>query len=422
MTTTDPTDPGSSRSPETFVEQGAAFMAIVDAADADRRRALDRPAREAFDVIVVGAGQAGLSVGYHLARRGLRFVIVDAGARIGDSWRRRWDSLRLFTTARFDGLDGMPFPGPPDHFPTKGEMADYLEAYAARFQLPVRLGARVTRLWREDGRYVVAAGDVELEADQVVVAMADLQRGRLPAFAAELDPAIVQLHACDYRSPSQLRDGAVLVVGAGNSGAEIALELSRSRRVWLSGRSTGQVPFRIGGLVARFLLARLLLRVVFHRILTVRNPLARRVRAKLTTHGHPLIRVRARQLVDAGVAAVPRTAGVDAGRPRLEDGRVLDVASVVWCTGFEPGFSWIDLPIFDGDGRPRHRAGVADGAPGLYFVGLTFLYAASSVMIHGVGRDARRIADAIAAHRAAALPHSAARRRQPGAARPTTSA
>src|SRR5512138_245877 len=193
-------------------------------------------AMERAQVVVVGGGQAGLSVGYHLARQGLRFVILDAGERIGDAWRRRWDSLRLFSPAKFDGLDGMPFPAPPDAFPTKDEMADYLEAYAARFQLPVRTGVRVDGLSRAGDRYVVTAGERRFEADAVVVAMSSYQRGRLPAFAGELDPDIVQLHSQDYRNPSQLRPGGVLLVGAGNSGAEIAVELARAGHpAWVAG-------------------------------------------------------------------------------------------------------------------------------------------------------------------------------------------
>jgi len=362
-----------------LVESGAAFMEITGAA------------RESFEVIVIGAGQAGLSVGYHLARQGVRFVIVDACERIGDSWRKRWDSLRLFTPARYDGLDGMPFPAPPNSFPTKDEMAAYLEAYAARFELPVRTGVRVRRLWREAGRYVMTAGDRVLEADHVVIAMADFQHERVPGFAAELDPAIVQVHAAAYRCPSQLAEGDVLVVGAGNSGAEIAMDLARDRRVWVSGRDVGHIPFHIDSRRGR-VLAPLLLRFLFHRVFTVNTPPGRKIREKMTTHGGPLIRQRTADLVAAGVERVPRTVGVAHGKPQLEDGRVLDVASVVWCTGFHPGFSWIDLPVFDAAGRPRHRSGIVDGEPGLYFVGLIFTHAASSVMIHGVGRDAERIA------------------------------
>jgi putative flavoprotein involved in K+ transport len=393
----------SAAAPATWlVEEGAAFTEL---SRRPRRRVRGKAAgRESFDAIVVGAGQAGLSVGYHLSRRGLRFVILDAEARVGDTWRKRWDSLRLFTPARFDGLDGMPFPGSPDDFPTKDEMGDYLEAYVARFGLPVRTATRVERLSRENERYVVRAGGRELEAPQVVVAMANYQRPKVPGFAGDLRDDIVQIHSADYRNPSQMREGGVLLVGAGNSGSEIAMELARHHEVWMSGRDTGHIPFRIEGFAGRVLLVRLVLKGLFHRVLTVRSPIGRRVRPTVIARGGPLIRVKPRDLEAAGVVRVPRTVGVEDGRPRLEDGRVLDVANVVWCTGFHPGFSWIDLPILDERGEPRHRAGVVDGAPGLYFVGLHFLYALSSAMIHGVGRDAERIARTVAARTGALSP------------------
>jgi putative flavoprotein involved in K+ transport len=369
--------------------------------------------RQRINTVVIGGGQAGLSVGYHLQRKGVQFVILDASARVGDAWRNRWDSLRLFTPARFSGLDGMPFPADPHSFPTKDAMGDYLEAYARHFQLAVRNGVRVERLSRLGDRFLVVAGDQQLEADNVVVAMSGWQRPRIPAFASELSPRIVQIHSFDYRNPSQLQPGGVVVVGAGNSGAEIALDVVPGHETWLSGPDTGHVPFRIDGLAARLLLVRLVLRVVFHRILTVKTPIGRKARAKMLHRGEPLVRTKPQDLVAAGVNRVPRVVRVENGLPVLEDGRVLDVANIIWCTGFHSGSSWIDLRVFDADGDARHDSGVVASEPGLYFVGLKFLYAASSSAIHGVGRDAARIADRISATRRKA---DEARVSDPGAA------
>jgi putative flavoprotein involved in K+ transport len=346
--------------------------------------------------LVIGGGQAGLSVGYHLRQRGLPFVILDANERIGDAWRNRWDSLRLFTPARFDGLDGMPFPAPAHSFPTKNEMADYLETYAARFDLPVRTSVRVDGLSRQGNRYVVTAGSQRFEAEHVVVAMARYQVDQVPQFARELDPRIVQFHSRDYRNLKQLKDGGVLIVGAGNSGAELAWEIARKHRTWVSGRDTGHIPFRIGGLAGRLFLTRFVLRFVFHRVLTVKTPLGRKARPKILSQGGPLIRVRPEDLKAAGVDRVPKVVGAREGLPLLADGRVLEVANVVWCTGFDPGYTWIRLPVFGEDGLPKHESGVATGEPGLYFIGLPFIYSFSSTMIHGVGRDAERIARVIA--------------------------
>jgi putative flavoprotein involved in K+ transport len=371
-----------------FIEEGSAFLRLAGRPEKDAERQ---------DVIVIGAGQTGLSVGYHLKRRGVRFLMLDANERVGDVWRHRWDSLRLFTPARFDGLVGMPFPATRHAFPTKDEMADYLEAYARHFDLPVRCGMRVERLWRDGERYVVEAGGRRFEAAQVIVAMASYQKPRIPAFARELEGGIVQLHSSAYRNPAQLKPGGVLIVGAGNSGAEIALEVARSGHpTWMAGRNVGEVPFRIAGLPARLLLVWLVLRVLFHRILTLDTPLGRRVRPRLLYKGGPLIRVHSRDLEAAGVRRAARVEGVREGRPMLADGTVLDVANVVWSTGYHPGFTWVDLPVLDEHGDPKQVRGVVESEPGLYFVGLHFLYALSSTMIHGADRDTAYVADRVA--------------------------
>lgn len=351
---------------------------------------------ERIQTVVIGGGQAGLSVGYHLKQRGLPFVILDANARVGDVWRKRWDSLRLFTPACFDGLAGAPFPAKPWTFPTKDEMGDYLEAYATRHALPVRTAERVTRLSRRGARYVVETPRNQYDAEHVVVAMSNYQQPRIPACAAALAPGIVQLHAHEYRNPSQLQPGPVLIVGAGNSGADIALEVVPGHRTWLAGRDTGQIPFRIGGRFGRLIGVRVVLRFVFHRILTVATPIGRKARPKVMGKGTPRIRVRASELAAAGVERAPRLEGVRDGKPLMADGRVLDVANVIWCTGFRPGFDWIDLPVLR-DEEPVHDRGIVESHSGLYFVGLHFLYSLSSAMIHGVGRDAARIVEHLAA-------------------------
>jgi putative flavoprotein involved in K+ transport len=282
-------------------------------------------------------------------------------------------------------------------------MADYLESYAQHFGLPVLGGMRVERLSREGRLYVVRAGGRELRAAQVVVAMATYQKGRIPAFASELDSGIRQLHSSDYKNPGQLREGGVLLVGAGNSGAEIALDVARSTRgdnhspVYLSGRDVGHVPFRIDSPFTKRVLAPFLFRVVFHRLLTLDTPFGRKARPAIVSKGALLIRVRPEELAAAGVERVPRVAGVRNGRPLLEGGRVLEVANVVWATGFHQGLDWIDLPLAkDAHGDPVQTRGVVASVPGLYFVGIHFLYAFSSTMIHGVARDAEHVVREVA--------------------------
>jgi putative flavoprotein involved in K+ transport len=352
---------------------------------------------ERFDTVVIGGGQAGLAVGYYLKKSGRPFVILDGNERIGGSWRTRtWNSLRLFTPARYDGLPGWPYPGPGWSFPTARELADYLEAYAARFDLPVRTRITVERLTKDGDRYILDCGERRFEADHVVIATGFYGTPTVPDFASQLDQRIVQMHSSDYREPSQLRPGGVLLVGAGNSGADIAMELAKTHRTCLSGRDKGQVPIRIESRRARFVLP--VLWFVASRVLTVKTPVGRKVRPHVLSTGAPRIRVKTDDLASAGVESVPKTVAVRDGLPVLEDGRVMDVANVLWCTGFHQDLRWIEVPAFGDDTEPVHERGVSSES-GLYFVGLDFLYSFTSENVGGVGRDARHIARHIASRR-----------------------
>jgi putative flavoprotein involved in K+ transport len=344
---------------------------------------------------VIGGGQAGLAVGYHLRRRGLPFVILDENERVGDAWRKRWDSLRLFTPGPYNGLPGMPFPGPRVSYPTKDELADYLETYARTFGLPVRTAVKAEKLRKVDGRFEVSCRDRTLYAESVVLATGAFAHSRVPSFARELGPNIVQLHAKEYRNPSQVHDGAVLVVGAGNSGAEIALELARGHRTWLSGRDTGQEPTRAGSRPDHLVTP--ILWFMATQVLKVTNPIGRKARDYFLDppRGIPLGRIRRKDFAAAGIERVPRVTGVRNGYPVLEDGRVLEVSTVVWCTGFSPNYDWVDLSVPTRYGAPVHTRGVVESCAGLYLVGLPFLYSLSSALVGGVGRDAEYIVDHI---------------------------
>jgi putative flavoprotein involved in K+ transport len=344
---------------------------------------------EQVETIIVGGGQAGLAVGYQLTRLERQFVILDAHQRTGDSWRTRWDSLQLFTPAHLNALPGLAFPGPQDRCSTKDEMADYLEAYAARFDLPVRRGIRVEAITRNADRLVIIADDQRFEADNVVLATGGYQLPYRPGFADELDAGILQLHSSEYRTPSQLQGGDVLVVGAANSGADIALEASATHRTWLSGRHPGSEPTRPGSRVDRIFTPPFWFYI--SRVASVTNPIGRRLRPRMLTMTLPLGRVKPKDLEAAGVVRLPRAAGVRDGRPVMDDGQVVDVANLVWATGYRPGFDWVHLDVFDPAGQPVHDRGIT-AEPGLYFIGLFFLSSLASSLVGGVGRDAEYIA------------------------------
>ena len=340
--------------------------------------------------VVIGGGQAGLAVGYHLRRLGEEVLILDAGERVGDAWRRRWDSLRLFTPSQHDGLPGLPYPAAPGNFPTKDEMAGYLARYASQFALPVRCGVRVERLDRSREGFELATSAGPLPAERVVLATGAHAAPRVPGFASELAPSIRQLHSSEYRNPASLPPGDVLVVGAGTSGVELAIEVAGHRRTSIAGRPTFHVPDGLlrhaGDLYWWFI----------HNLLTVRTPMGRKARPKVRGGGAPLIRISVEDLDEAGVERVPRVTGVSAGQPRLADGRVLQVSTVIWATGFRPDFGWVSFPITDESGWPAGSRGVSSMVPGLYFVGMPFQYGLTSALVGGVGRDAAFVAERIA--------------------------
>ena len=343
---------------------------------------------ESHNTIVIGGGQAGLAAGYYLAQAGVDFEILDENPQIGAAWSKRWDSLRLFTPAKFNALPGMPFPAEAYYTPTKDEVAAYLKTYAENFHLPVIMDMQVISLERGTDDFQIKAGERSFRARNVIVATGAYQIPNIPSFAAQLDPAIFQLHSSAYRNPDQIPTGQVLVVGAANSGAEIALELKKTgRQVILSGRDVGRIPAdRLGSYFGGrpywwFI----------NNALTIDTPIGRKMRQQVLHHGNPLIRSNRKEVLHAGVEAAPRMTQVSGGYPYLEDGRMLEPAVIVWATGFKPDYHWIKLPIFDEYGFPKHERGVVNQVRGLYFLGLHFQTGLTSALMGGVGKDAQSI-------------------------------
>src|SRR5436305_4350088 len=341
--------------------------------------------REHFDVVVIGAGQAGLAIGYFLASAGRRFLIVDGADSIAAAWRSRWDSLVLFTPRRYDSLPGLAFPGDLDGYPTRDEVIAYLEQYAAAFKLPVELKSAVQSLDADGGRFLVALEDRQIEADQVVVATGPFQLPRVPTLADELAPDVFQTHGTGYRRPSDVPEGTVLVVGGGNTGFQIAAELAATHRVQLAVGSR-QTP-----LPQMFLARDLFWWLTKTRLLdkTVESRLGRRLRDRDT-----LIGSSPRQLKRNGVELKPRAIAASGRTVSFADGSELDVDAVIWATGYRPNHSWIKLPVADPNGGVRHRRGVTD-VPGLYFLGLSWQHTRGSALLGWVKDDAEFIAEQI---------------------------
>ncbi len=378
------TDTSTSSSPSTSTTPTAAGPAPAAA-----------PGPEHVPTLIVGAGQTGLATAYFLGLAGHRCVVLHGDARVGDQWRSRYDSLRLNTPARYDRLPGIDWEMGGWEFPTGAQMGDLLESYAARYGMDVRHSTRVTRVERVGETFQVTTNHGRFTADSVVVATGGEQHPRTPEVSRALDPGIRQVHSSGYHNPSQLLAGPVLVVGAGQSGADIALELARAgHETWLSGKPSGEVPVDLGSRRSR-IVAPVLFFLANH-VLTERTPVGRRMKQRVRSGGAPLVRVKLADLAAAGVQhREARTTGARDGRPELADGTVLDVANVVWCTGFRQDFSFIHPSVVGEDGWPRDEGGVVPELPGLYFMGLLFQRGFFSMLIGGAHRDARFIADRI---------------------------
>jgi putative flavoprotein involved in K+ transport len=353
--------------------------------DADQVRA-----PEHHEVVVVGGGQAGLAIGYFLARQRVDFVIVDAEAEPAAVWRRRWDSLTLFTSARYDALPELEFPGDPDRYPTKDEVADYLAHYARRFGLPVELDSAVRAVHARNGRYLLELDDRTIDADQVVIATGPFQAPYVPRIAEGLGPEVTQMHSTAYRSPEQIPPGRVLVVGGGNTGYQIAEELAAAHETHISiGSQQKPLPQRILGRDLFWFLDKTGL---------IRKTKDSRIGQRLQKNEDTLIGYRPSTLARLGVVSHPRTLDASGSTLTFTDGTNLEVDTVIWATGFRLDHSWVDLPAFDAAGQVIHERGVT-ASPGLYFIGLPWQHTRGSSLLGFVKDDAEYLAQQITARR-----------------------
>ena len=370
----------------------------------ERVNASEGASRDHLEVAVLGGSQAGLAMGYYLRQQALRFAIFERGDSIAPAWRERWDSLTLFTPRRYSALPGLTFSGDPDGYPSRDEVISYLEGYAAAFELPIELDSEVRRLSDEGGRFVLELDGRKATADQVVVATGPFQKPFVPKLSEQLDAGLWHVHSAGYRRPGDVPEGTVLVVGGGNTGFQIAKELSATHRVTLSvGSKQKPLPQRIAGRDLFWWLTKTHLLFT-----TVESRLGGKLRYRDTLIGSSPRELRRRY----GVELRARTTNAAGRTIHFEDGSTLEVDAVVWATGYRPDLSWIDLPILDSDGRLRHRRGVTD-VPGLYFLGLTWQWTRGSALIGWVQDDAAFLAERIATvkeskTRTAATPEAAA--------------
>ena len=341
---------------------------------------------ENVDTIVIGGGQSGLAIGYFLSQQSRNFVILDNHSRTGDVWRSRWESLRLFTPSQFDSLPGLSFSQIKNYLPSKNEIGDYLETYATHFNLPIRHNIKVENLTPIDQGYQINTNGGTFFAKNVVIATGSYQLPSTPELSTQLDANIFQIHSSNYQNPHQIPVDNVLIVGAGNSGAEIALDLVKTgKKVWLAGRDVGRVPANspVGKLFNGYPIW-----WIMTHMLTIDTPVGRKMQTTSAHHGTPLGRATRAEIAAAGVVLTPKLSNVVSGKPQMENGQILPADAVIWATGFKPDFSWIKLPIFDDHGYPIHDRGVIKSAPGLYFIGLFFQTGLSSSFLGGVGKDA----------------------------------
>ncbi|MET3697896.1 putative flavoprotein involved in K+ transport [Bacillus oleivorans] len=335
-----------------------------------------------IDVVVVGAGQAGIAMGYYLKQTGLSFVLLDANKKIGESWRQRYDSLVLFTPRAYSSLPGLPMTGDQEGFPAKDEVASYLEEYVDHFDLPVMLNTKVNTVSKSDFGFEIRTNKGVIEAKQVVIASGAFQKPYIPIGLNESKHDMFQMHSSSYRAPSQIPDGPVLVVGGGNSGAQIAAELAEERQVFIAVSQRFKfLPLRLLGKSIFFWLE--WIGLLYAGVDTKKGKWFRK-------QSDPIFGKELQSLITKKKIVVkPRVEKVQANEAVFSDKSKLTIRNIIWATGFTPSYDWIDIAgAVSSEGKPIHERGVSP-VRGLYFIGLPWQYQRGSSLICGVARDAK---------------------------------
>jgi putative flavoprotein involved in K+ transport len=334
-----------------------------------------------YDVLVLGAGQAGLSMGYFLKRTKLNFLILDKGSEIGESWRNRYDSLTLFTPRTYSSLPGLSLKGEEKQYPTKDEMSDYLSMYAKAFSLPIQLDTSVSKLDKVEDHFRLYTNNGEFQSKNVIVATGPFQEPYIPESSQHLSENILQLHSSQYKKPSQLQDGTTLVVGGGNSGAQIAVEISHVRKVYLSvGQPLRYLPQDIGSKSIFWW---------FDKLGVLKANVNSKVGQFIKNKSDPIFGFELKaQLKSEDIILKPRVTPADRNGVSFKDAASLEVSNIIWSTGFKSSYSWINIPsIINEKGMPIHNRGITS-IEGICFLGLPWQYRRGSALLQGVGYDA----------------------------------
>ena len=337
---------------------------------------------KSYSVVIIGAGQSGLTMGVKLKSAGIDYLILGKEQRLGDVWRQRYDSLQLFTPRWLSRLPGHPADTRnPNGYADKDEIADDLEAYATTHQLNVQLSTEVTALRRTDEGFLLDTNRGAFTTARVVIATGPFQNPSIPDFATVLSPDVFQVHTAHYKNKEQLRNGNVLIVGGGNSGAQIAVELAKHHVVHLS--TTKTIAFVPQEILEKSIFW------WFKKLGVYKAHIGTRIGQRLSQRGDPVIGKALKACIDSGEVRMHSRAISAAGnRVLFEGGESLKVYNVIWATGFTSDYGWVQVPgVLDEQGRPDHKRGVCKTA-GTYFLGLPWQHNRGSALIGGVAADA----------------------------------